>query len=184
LYAAGGSGMTRTANLFVEPRLASITAENYRLDRGSPLIDAADPTLAPTNDIDRIERPNDGDGDMIALPDIGAYEWPSDEVFGIEFIAPDTMTWQVEDPGDVYNVYRGRLLIVKNTGDYTQDPSLAVPERFCEVPASALPFTDPWDPGTPGTIAFYLVTLRGASVEGSLGNDWAGALRRNAHPCP
>jgi hypothetical protein len=100
------------------------------------------------------------------------------------FVGPDTMTWQVEDPGDIYNVYRGVLSAVMNTGNYTQQPTQPLPEQFCEFPASALPFTDPFDPGVQGTILFYLVTRRGFAFEGSLGNDPTGALRRNAFPCP
>ena len=130
LYDAGGSGMTRTGNLFVDPQLSSVSGGNFRLASASSLIDAGDPALSPTNDFDRIERPYDGDGDMIALPDIGAFEWPSGEVFEIVFTGPDTMTWQVEDAGDVYHVYRGVLVILMSTGNYTQPPAQLFPEQF------------------------------------------------------
>ena len=181
-YDAGGSGMSRRANLFVDPQLSSVSTANYRLAPGSPLIDAGDPTLAPTNDFDRIARPYDGDGDMTALPDIGAFEWPSGEVLDLIFVAPDAFVWQVEDPDDIYNVYRASLGTLKNTGNYTQPPLLPVPERFCEFPASALPFGDGYRP--PGIVVYYLVTHRGFAVEGSLGTDWNGVLRLNAFPCP
>ena len=182
-YDAGGSGMSRRANLFVDPQLSSTSTANYRLAPGSPLIDAGDPTLAPTNDFDRIERPYDGDGDMTALPDIGAFEWPSGEVLNLMSVGPDAFVWQVEDPDDVYNVYRASLGNLKNTGNYTQPPLLPVPEQFCEFPASALPFGDGYRPPN-GVVAYYLVTHRGFAVEGSLGTDWNGVLRLNAFPCP
>ena len=184
LYDAGGSGMSRTANLFVDPQFSSITSFNYRLVGGSPLIDAGDPVAAPTNDFDRIARPFDGDGDMTPLPDIGAFEWPSGEVFGLVFVDNDLMTWQVNDAGDVYNVYRASLGTLKSTGNYTQPTAQPVPEQFCEFPASALPFVDAFDPATPGVLAYYLVTHRRLTVEGSLGTDWLGVLRLNAFPCP
>jgi hypothetical protein len=52
------------------------------------------------------------------------------------------------------------------------------------VPASALPFTDPFDPSVVGTVMYYLVTRTTPTFESSLGNDPAGALRLNAFPCP
>jgi len=184
LYDAGGSGANATANMFIDPQFANVAALNYRLAGGSPLIDAADPTVAPTNDFDRVERPYDGDGDLTALPDIGAFEWPSDEVFGLVFVAPDSVSWQVADPGDIYNLYRGGLAILKNTGNYTQPLVQPVSEQFCEVAAASLPLVDTFDPPVGGAVAYYLVTRRGFAVEGSLGNDWTGALRLNAVPCP
>ena len=131
-----------------------------------------------------MERPYDGDGDMIALPDIGAFEWPSAEVLDLVFIGPDTMTWQVDNASDVYNVYRGGISRLQSSGDYTQPLFLTLADQFCEFPASALPFTDAFDPGFAESVAYYLVTRRGAAFEGSLGNDWVGALRPNDHACP
>jgi len=183
-YDAGGSGMNRTDNLFIDPQLSSTATANYRLAAGSPMIDVADPTVAPTNDFDRIARPYDGDGDMTALPDIGAFEWPSGEVFDLFFVGSDTITWQVDDAGDVYNVYRGGLSLLKNNGNYTQNPILPLAEQFCEFPASALPFVDTFTPAAAGAVAYYLVTQRGFAVEGSLGTDWLGTLRSNTTPCP
>jgi hypothetical protein len=94
------------------------------------------------------------------------------------------MTWEVEDAGDVYNVYRGGLGIVMSTGNYTQPPAQQLPERFCEFPASALPFTDLFDPSVGGTVMYYLVSRVTPAFEGSLGNDPTGILRLNAFPCP
>ncbi len=186
IYDGGAGGMTSSGNMFVDPLFASVAAANFRLSEGSPLIDAANPSLAPTNDIDRVDRPYDGDGDLTALPDVGAFEFPSAEVFNILFVAPDTLTWDVEDPGHEYNIYRAGVGAIRSTGVYTHQPGPMRPlaAQFCEVPATALPFTDTFDPASSGTVVYYLVTRRAASFEGSLGHDGSGALRRHGFPCP
>jgi hypothetical protein len=183
-YDAGGSGMSRAANMFVDPLISSPAAGNYRLRRESPLIDAADPTLAPTNDLDRVARPFDGDFDMTALPDMGAYEWPSAEVLDLVFDGKDAVNWRVEDSEDVFHVYRGALETLEATGKYTQPVFPLLPEQFCDIPAASMPFGDAFSPPTAGQVVFYLVTLRGTAFEGTLGQDSSGALRPNDHPCP
>jgi len=182
-YDAGGSGMSRSANLFVDPQLSSTATENFRLSAVSQLIDAGDPSIAPINDFDRIARPFDGDGDMTALPDIGAFEWPSGEVLNIVFDGQDVINWSVNDSGDIYNVYRASLTSLKNTGTYTQPTGMAIPEQSCNFAASSLPFGDAYAPPN-GFVAYYLVTLRQIAVEGTLGSDSSGALRPNDNPCP
>jgi hypothetical protein len=182
-YDAGGSGMSRVANLFVESGVASPTTGNYRLAAGSPLIDAADPAVAPTNDFDRIDRPFDGDGDMLALPDIGAFEWPSGEVLNVVFEGKDAISWQVNEAVDIYNVYRADLAALKSSGQYTQRPLLPIPARVCGFAAPSLPFGDGYTPD-PGVVVHYLVTLRRPAVEGTLGNASSGVLRPNSYPCP
>ncbi len=183
LYDAGGSGASKVGNLFVDPVWESIPLENYRLQEASPLIDAGEPSVAPLIDFNRVDRPYDGDGDMIPLPDIGAFEWPSREVFNLVFTATDSISWDFDDAADEFNVYRANLLNLKNTGNYTQPTQLPIPNQWCQVPATSLPFVDMFEPGTPGTVAYYLVTYRGITYEGSLGNDSLGGLRSNAFPC-
>lgn len=51
------------------------TTYAYALLPGSPAIDAADPMLGPIEDQRGSWRPVDGDGDGIAVRDIGAFEW-------------------------------------------------------------------------------------------------------------
>jgi hypothetical protein len=184
LYDAGGSGMSRTANLFTDPRISSPVSGNYRLRRESPLIDAADPTKAPTNDLDRVARPYDGDFDLTALPDIGAFEWPSGEVLDLVLDAAGAVSWRVENGADVYHVYRGGLSTLRATGQYTQPIFPLLPERFCNFAASSLPFADGFAPPNPGQVAFYLVTRRAVAYEGTLGQDSSGVLRPNHNPCP
>jgi hypothetical protein len=183
LYNGGGSGAVMSSNLFVDPKFSSPANLNYRLRAASALIDAADPPLAPLNDLDRIDRPFDGDDDMVALPDLGAYEYPSGEVVGLVFVSRDELSWGVR-PGETgFNLYRGRLAMVKN-GQYTQDPGVGVADQFCEVTPAMLPFLDPYVPAVPLFNVFYLVTLTTQSFEGSLGIHSSGALRTNDFPCP
>jgi hypothetical protein len=49
-------------------------AGNYRLQPGSPAIDAGSPTDAPTVDFEGTARPLDGNGDTVPAVDIGAFE--------------------------------------------------------------------------------------------------------------
>lgn len=46
---------------------------------GSPCVDTADLALAPPDDIVGTLRPQDGDADSIALPDMGCFEWAPEQ---------------------------------------------------------------------------------------------------------
>lgn len=81
-----------------------------------------------------------------------------------------------------FNAYRGDLAVLKQTGEYTQDPAV-VPLAIhnCGV-------VDPWvldgaDP-PPGQGVFFLATGNGAGGESGLGTTSAGLPRTNTHPCP
>ena len=156
---------------------------NFRLRPGSPLIDAADPSVAPGNDQDRVPRPFDGDGDLVAIADIGAYEYPSGEVFDLVFTSNDTLDWEVLPEDQAFNLYRGSLSAVKTQGVYTQNPIFPIPEQFCEIPALSVPYSDVYTP-TSGKTAIYLVTKVAPTFEGSLGYASDGDLRPNDYPCP
>lgn len=54
---------------------ASIDAFDAHLLSHSPAIDAGDNTICPAIDYDGTARPLDGNGDGVAVCDIGAYEW-------------------------------------------------------------------------------------------------------------
>ena len=69
------NGAAETSVTDEDPEFVDPTGEDLRLATGSPAIDAADDSLAPTLDIDENKRVDvDGVGsDSIA--DIGAYEY-------------------------------------------------------------------------------------------------------------
>ena len=185
LYNAAGSTAVLSDNLAVDPAFASAATGNYRLGRTSPLIDAGSSPLAPVNDLDRFFRPYDGDRDLTAEADIGAFEYPSGEVFDLVFSAVDTLNWEAVmfAEGQAYNLYRGSLDQLKGGAPYTQNPALPMPEQFCYIDPGDRPFVDSYAPPS-GRAVFYLVTVTSAGFEGSLGQDSEGRLRLSDYPCP
>jgi hypothetical protein len=63
-------GYPGTGNLNADPRFES----GYHLPAGSPCIDSGSNLDAPAADLDGIVRPQDGNGDGLAIVDMGAYE--------------------------------------------------------------------------------------------------------------
>ena len=57
-----------------DPLFVNRTSGDFRLAYGSPCIDAAPAAGIPATDLDRYDRPRNGDADTEALADLGAYE--------------------------------------------------------------------------------------------------------------
>lgn len=93
---------------------------------------------------------------------------------------PSLVWWAAESRSDSYNLYRGDLAVLKQTGMYTQDPaSVPLAERSCDLPT---PDLSDFVTLAPGQAVFYLVSVN-ASGEGSLGTNSAGQVRPNTLPC-
>ena len=141
----------------------------------------------------------DGDGDLVgdlcdncpSEPDPGQADFDGDGegdlcdqddgVRLIHRIFGSTISWQAEPGFDWFNLYRGDLAVLRQTGEYTQDPAtVPLATSFCFLGVNVV--NDPMVPPA-GRAVFYLV----GTVEGNfedLGADSAGTPRPNAHPCP
>jgi hypothetical protein len=62
-------------NISAFPRFHDPANRDYRLRPSSPAVDAGTNTGAPSTDIRGLRRPVDGDGDGVAITDMGAYEF-------------------------------------------------------------------------------------------------------------
>lgn len=73
-YKSVASQTGTKGNIAGDPLFVDAANHDFRLRRGSPAIDAGENLLAPTRDSQDESRPVDGDGDGIAITDIGADE--------------------------------------------------------------------------------------------------------------
>ena len=94
-----GSQTGSKGNISADPLFMNASAGNFHLQGGSPAIDTAtNTTIAPAQDFDGISRPQDGNGDSVAIMDMGIYEFPQRDLtppvtFAAESPAPGPLGW-------------------------------------------------------------------------------------------
>ena len=67
-------GATGVGNIDADPKFVDAANGDYHLALGSPAVDAGTNTSAPAADFEGDSRPADGDGDGVAIADMGADE--------------------------------------------------------------------------------------------------------------
>jgi hypothetical protein len=73
--AGDGQVVAGAGNLLVNPGFVDGAAADFRLRADSPLLDRGFPGAGSTADLDGRTRPNDGNGDGVAVRDPGAFEY-------------------------------------------------------------------------------------------------------------
>jgi hypothetical protein len=63
-------------DISADPRFVNADAGDFRLQSLSPAIDSGTPVQTPQADLDGVSRPLDGDGNGVAVIDMGVYEAP------------------------------------------------------------------------------------------------------------
>ena len=79
-------------NTALDPLLKDLAGKDYHLKPGSPCIDSGTTLASVTIDLDGNPRPLDGDGDTIAIYDMGAYEMTNAGGFVCNFSVPTTVS--------------------------------------------------------------------------------------------
>ncbi len=74
-YSGAGDQTGMAGNISADPLFVDEGAGDFRLTKTSPAVDAGTNTLAPANDFAGTSRPLDGNGDGVAITDIGAFEF-------------------------------------------------------------------------------------------------------------
>jgi hypothetical protein len=104
----------------------------------------------------------------------------SDGLILLGFDDPQEIDWQAEAGFETWNLYRGDLDVLKETGAYVQDPgSNDLAGQVCALDTPGV--TDPTVPA-PGKVAFFLATGVNADGESGLG-DGSGGSRTGSGLC-
>jgi arylsulfatase A-like enzyme len=125
---------------------------------------------------DQADLDDDSEGDRCDLDDGLIY---------VAMTSTDRVDWQDETGFDVWNLYRGDMDELKDSGVYTQETegpgAVELALRICDI---ADPWADDSDVLPSKKVVFYLVTGDAAGNENSLGTNSEGTERPNSNACP
>jgi hypothetical protein len=82
-------------DISADPLFVDVGAGDFHLQTGSPATDTGTPVQTPQTDLDGVSRPVDGDGNEIAVIDMGVYEAPL-----LDLTAPTTVAEMMPSPND------------------------------------------------------------------------------------
>jgi hypothetical protein len=175
----GTNGNISTDPLFVDQ---APSWRGYLPRSDSPLVDGGAAVPALADDLRGIPRPLDGDASGSAAQDIGARE--NEGVTRLLPGVPDIFNWDPSiDLAAQYNLYRGDLQTLIDTGVYVQDPTAGLgAAQWCGLVSPSQ--SDSATPD-PGQVYFYIAVVAN-TVEGTLGFDSTPAERPFTDPnrCP
>lgn len=177
----------KNGNISADPLFLDSAGGDWRLTPTSPCVDAAPVgsfiiaggknVRLSRNDFEGNLRPLDGNRDLEAVPDIGAFEFNRGDVLGLRFAQDtETLSWRAERSAVAYNVYRGSL------GELSAS-SFGACIGSVDPVTSGTVLVDPLLPD-PATGLFYLVTQVTAAGEQTLGFDSRGLERISPPGCP
>jgi hypothetical protein len=156
-------------NVSADPLFVSST--DYRLQPGSPAIDAGDPeaTSPPATDLAGAPRITDGNGDGLAVVDMGAYEAQSMPIVGARYHPLDPV--RILDTREGVGAATGRLgpastlnLQVAGRGGVPSTGVSAVVLNVTVTEPTATSFLTVWPTGRPLPLASNLNYVAGQTV--------------------
>ena len=143
------------------------------LDADNDGVPAACDNCAAVSNGDQADADHDGQGDRCDA---------DDGLLQLALTGPDRIAWPPETGIGSYNVYRGDLEVLRQTGIMTQDPAVtALAARFCGIAGTSMIDAVSLPPGKG---VFYMMTGEGPGGESSLGTGSDGRIRYNTRPCP
>jgi hypothetical protein len=158
-----------SGNISQDPLFVDGMSGNYHLLPGSPAIDAGTGTGAPPEDFDGSPRPLDGNGDLVAAFDIGAFEFLLSPPADFFTVAP----CRLADTRDPIDPSGGPALVAEATRDFPVAGPCGIPSTARAVVVNLAVV----GPGAAGHLQLYptgIVVPATSSI-----NFVAGATRAN-----
>ncbi|MGA1871524.1 MAG: choice-of-anchor Q domain-containing protein [bacterium] len=123
----------KEGNIDIDPLFVDQSVGDYHLQFGSPCIDARNPNSFILEDKNGVARPQDGDGDDLAISDMGTYEYiltaKSDKLSCTGDLNEDVGITPL-DALIAFQCYAGVGFCPK-CADINQDGQVTVSDAFC-----------------------------------------------------